>query len=136
MSSTTTTLVVPRDPEATPSQTPSMIADEEALARKLEDVEGGNTTAEEEEPTAEVDESEYPQGMKMIFVVVALVLSIFLVALDMVCPSSPLATSSSTFREKPALTKLARPSSQPPSPRLQTNSAASISFRGTALLSS
>jgi hypothetical protein len=68
-----------------------MLADEEVLAKKLE---GGNETGSqtgnettEEEPSEEVDESEYPQGARLIFVVVALVLSIFLVSLDLVSPS-------------------------------------------------
>lgn len=32
---------------------------------------------------------EYPQGAKMVFIVIALIMSIFLVSLDMVCSSTP-----------------------------------------------
>jgi hypothetical protein len=35
------------------------------------------------------DEAQYPHGLKLLIVVVALGMSIFLVALDMVCPSIP-----------------------------------------------
>lgn len=54
------------------------------LEKKAEDEESGSTKEETSTPTInETDEDLYPHGAKLVFVVVALVLSIFLVALDM-----------------------------------------------------
>lgn len=46
----------------------------------------GDRTLEVERQSEELDDSEYPKGLRLLAVVVALVLSIFLVALDMVGP--------------------------------------------------
>ncbi|KAK5654929.1 hypothetical protein OQA88_6685 [Cercophora sp. LCS_1] len=55
------------------------------LEKKAEDTDSGSTKDEPSTPTIseEAEEDEYPHGAKLVFVVVALVLSIFLVALDM-----------------------------------------------------
>ncbi|KAF6826798.1 major facilitator superfamily transporter [Colletotrichum plurivorum] len=88
MTSTTSTLVTPRDrndrgaetdPEKTPA--PSMLADDGAVKK-----EDPGTGTDEELGSFQPQEqanAEYPSGMLLAFIVVALVLSIFLVALDM-----------------------------------------------------
>ncbi|KAK1493568.1 major facilitator superfamily transporter [Colletotrichum cuscutae] len=105
MTSTTSTLVTPRekagektggetDRENTP--TPSML-DEEVVEKKEE---AGTATDEEagsSQPT-EPKEPEYPTGIRLTFIVVALVLSIFLVALDMTIVATAIPKITDEFR--------------------------------------
>ncbi len=98
--------------------------------KKEQQVEG---SVKEEQPEA-MDEGEYPTGWAFTFIVVALVLSVFLVSLDMVrvllFPLPLPITYPWTDKYVP------RPSSPPPSPRLQTSSKALATSPGTGRPSS
>ncbi|KAH7163525.1 major facilitator superfamily domain-containing protein [Dactylonectria estremocensis] len=83
MSSLPTTLEVPKGTER-PVSTASTLRGEDITQEKKQD--DGTTTDGEatlDGTDDEIDLSEYPTGLKMFFIVLALVLSIFLVALDM-----------------------------------------------------
>jgi hypothetical protein len=91
MSEKQSALDVPKGTER-PVSTASTLRGEDAMIEKKEDgglTDGGETLDGTLESQDEVDLSEYPSGMKMAFIVIALVLSIFLVALDMVCSQPP-----------------------------------------------
>lgn len=85
MASTATTIVSPRGSETTLSRSPS-IGNNEQVVRAKEGQERtfGDSNPIEEASLEEPDDVEYPTGFRLVAVVVALVLSIFLVALDMV----------------------------------------------------
>ncbi|KAH8688168.1 major facilitator superfamily domain-containing protein [Ilyonectria robusta] len=78
------TLGVPREPER-PVSTASTLRGEDLSQEKKQQDDGTTTDGEAtlDGTEDEVDLSEYPTGLKMFFIVLALVLSIFLVALDM-----------------------------------------------------
>ncbi|KAK1640833.1 major facilitator superfamily transporter [Colletotrichum phormii] len=100
MTSTTSTLVTPRektgetDRENTP--TPSML-EEEAVEKKEEAGAATDEEAGSSQPT-EPKEPEYPTGIRLTFIVVALVLSIFLVALDMTIVATAIPKITDEFR--------------------------------------
>lgn len=85
------TLGVPREPER-PVSTASTLRGEDLSQEKKQQDDGTTTDGEAtlDGTEDEVDLSEYPTGLKMFFIVLALVLSIFLVALDMVRYPIPL----------------------------------------------
>ncbi|KAK1989231.1 major facilitator superfamily transporter [Colletotrichum cereale] len=98
MTSAASTLVTPRekgetDRESTTS--PSMLGDS---LEKKEEI--GTATDEENGPTQSTETSEaiYPTGVRLTFVVVALVLSIFLVALDMTIVATAIPKITDEFR--------------------------------------
>jgi hypothetical protein len=142
MTLTDTGLVPPRDDDVVPSTAASTIAvDEEKLSKKLDitdneatDIDG---TTSDGEGSVAATTADYPEGLRMVFIVVALVLSIFLVALDMV--GTPFIIHIYTVVCKPSfliLTLVYRPLWPQPSLRLQMNSMALIRYLGTALPSS
>ena len=97
MSSKPTSLEVPRVDNGWAASTASTIAGEDLAHEKAHDASSSNgddnlteKTAQSIAPshTDETPEAEYPSGMKMFFIVVALVFSIFLLALDMVRSST------------------------------------------------
>lgn len=63
--------------ERSPSPSPSDSHDEKPR---------NEASLEEPNPDA-VEPQEYPQGIKLVFIVIALIMSIFLISLDMVCTS-------------------------------------------------
>lgn len=88
-----TGLEVPRDSDRTVSSASTIAGDQ--VSEKANYLSGGedNQHDEKQEKQDEVssnaatdvaDETEYPSGIKMVFIVVALVMSIFLLSLDMV----------------------------------------------------
>lgn len=85
MASRATTLASPADSEPSLSRTPSIANDQGRVSEKDGEAEKtGDRTPEVEAQQEELDDTEYPKGVRLLAVVVALVLSIFLVALDMV----------------------------------------------------
>lgn len=52
--------------------------------KNKEDLEAGGNTPQSVEPSPVVDPDDYPKGLTLAFIVVALAMSMFLVALDMV----------------------------------------------------
>ena len=107
MTSTTSTLAGPPDAnhEKTTSRTPSLRDESNKLDNDTTDVE--STLAKKEvnentdvESVLEPSEDEYPQGTRLVFVVVALVLSIFLVALDMVSTGRSSRSAASQKKKK------------------------------------
>lgn len=52
--------------------------------KNKEDLEAGGDTPESNEPSPVADSDDYPKGVTLAFIVVALAMSMFLVALDMV----------------------------------------------------
>ncbi|PKS08405.1 hypothetical protein jhhlp_005349 [Lomentospora prolificans] len=82
MDSTTTTIAPRPESEAARSAPPSVRADADVMEKK-HDISDNSSEKVEEGISEEVDEGDYPQGFRLVAVVVALVLSIFLVALDM-----------------------------------------------------
>jgi hypothetical protein len=86
--------------------------DENEKDQEIKDAEKNGSVKEE---PAGGDDMEYPTGLTFGFIIVALVLSIFLVSLDMVRFSSTSQSRAET------LTRDFRPSSRLPSPRLQTS---------------
>ncbi|TQN64878.1 putative efflux pump gsfJ [Colletotrichum shisoi] len=103
MASVASTLVTPRergekgetDRESSPTPTPSIL--DEAVEKKEKagiatDEEAGTT-----QPT-EAKEAVYPTGIRLTFIVVALVLSIFLVALDMTIVATAIPKITDEFR--------------------------------------
>ncbi|KAK6220272.1 major facilitator superfamily transporter [Colletotrichum tabaci] len=103
MASVTSTLVAPRergekgetDRESSPTPSPSIL--DEAVEKKEKagiatDEEAGTT-----QPT-EAKEAVYPTGIRLTFIVVALVLSIFLVALDMTIVATAIPKITDEFR--------------------------------------
>lgn len=131
MSEKPTTLDVPQG-TARPESTASTLRGEDAMIEKKEDggmTDGGETLDGTLESQEEVDPNEYPSGMKMVFIVIALVLSIFLVALDMVgCHPHPLSSMRPYANESYNRLSLLRPS-----PRLPTSSRVSTRSAGTVL---
>jgi hypothetical protein len=71
-------------PSSDSTRAPSAVVDAEIEA-KTEDVAVGE--AETFDPD-DLTNAEYPDGFRLVFIVIALVLSIFLVALDMVGPQA------------------------------------------------
>lgn len=100
----------------------------------------GSVKAEESAASPDSDEMEYPTGMTFTFIIVALVLSIFLVSLDMVRTGHALriALKITAVHRHQTNTRsvLFRPSSRPPSPKLQMSSRACRMWPGTARPSS
>ncbi|WYZ45128.1 hypothetical protein EsH8_VIII_000444 [Colletotrichum jinshuiense] len=100
MTSTTSTLVAQRekgdtDREATSS--PSMLADDEINEKKEETGTATDEEAGSTQPT-ETKAAVYPTGIRLTFIVVALVLSIFLVALDMTIVATAIPKITDEFR--------------------------------------
>lgn len=126
--STTSTL-------ATNGVLPEKVVDDSASDRKSDSTKHPEDVIPEpsKEVSEEPSDEEYPSGIKMVFIVVALVLSVFLLSLDMVSLSqlSPLylAQIQLTFNCN-------RPLSQPLFPRSQMSSRVSIRSAGTVLPSS
>lgn len=95
MTSERNTLEVPREPGWATSATPTLAGEDHGLEKTIPD--DASTAAKTEsdtekgapEPSDELSEDEYPTGTKLIFIVVALVLAIFLLALDMVSTYTP-----------------------------------------------
>ncbi|KAJ6788772.1 hypothetical protein PWT90_06351 [Aphanocladium album] len=87
MTSARNTLEVPREPGWATSTTSTLAGEDHALEKNIPDSSSvGKTESDTEaavEQTEELAEDEYPSGTKLIFIVVALVLAIFLLALDM-----------------------------------------------------
>ena len=71
-------------------------------------------------PEDQLGEGQYPKGFQFFFILVALVLSIFIVALDLVCPvlQRSLTTRMADLKRRRSL--------QPQSPRSQTNFTVSL----------
>lgn len=82
MDSATTTIAPPAGSDADRSsvRTHDVVSEKRNLDRSDDSSEKAEETSDESE-----DLGEYPQGLRLTAVVLALVLSIFLVALDMVC---------------------------------------------------
>ena len=76
----TAELTVP-EADHTASSASTLAGDRASIPEKQAD--SGDETAKSE-IGAEMSDDEYPKGVKMVFIVVALVLGIFLIALDMV----------------------------------------------------
>lgn len=116
-----------------PSTAPDVDYEKKEGAGNVTDEETGNVGPAGPEST-EASLAEYPTGARLLFIVVALVLSIFLVSLDMVRlvvtatenPTSPLHTR--TWTDRIPL----RQSLQQPYRRSRTNSMALTTSRGTA----
>lgn len=92
MTSPATTIVPPAS--ARTSRAPSLVNSERKVAEKEgHEKRTGDTTADESAPeegtVQDGDDADYPSGFRLTAVVLALVLSIFLVALDMVRSSQP-----------------------------------------------
>ena len=85
MTASNNALEVPKETEVAASSASTLRGDDEVVQEKVEDT----PTEEEKETTEErenvLNDDEYPSGLKMFFIVVALVLSVFLLSLDMVC---------------------------------------------------
>lgn len=93
MTSARNTLEVPREPGWATSTTSTLAGEDHALEKQIPDNSsaGYKTESVNEKATDSPDElreDEYPKGAKLAFIVVALVLAIFLLALDMVSSSS------------------------------------------------
>lgn len=89
MTSARNTLEVPREPGWATSTTSTLAGEDHALEKNIPDTSSVSGKAESDteaaaEQAEEMSEDEYPSGTKLIFIVVALVLAIFLLALDMV----------------------------------------------------
>ncbi len=85
--SAATALAPEHEKEFETSRGPTPQPDLDSGDEKKRDDDRASTEAEEAvETTIPADESEYPDGARLAFVVVALVLSIFLFSLDLVCP--------------------------------------------------
>jgi len=85
MESTTTTLAPRPDSEATRSLAPSIqVGTDEIILEKRKERDGRSSEDAAEGTTEEIHDEEYPHGFRLAAVVLALVLSIFLVSLDMV----------------------------------------------------
>lgn len=96
MTSQKTSLDVPRPESGFHTSVASTVAGDDFLHEKAHDSTDSEVGKHAEDKTSSTSEddsaTEYPTGMKMFFIVLALVLSIFLLALDMVCtypPTSP-----------------------------------------------
>lgn len=89
MTSTKTSLDVPRRGSGFNTSVASTVAGDDFVQEKLHDTTGSDTEKHETSTgvsqNGDAPEQEYPTGMKMFFIVFALVCSIFLLALDMVC---------------------------------------------------
>lgn len=90
MASTPSSLDVPKD-EQQPVSSASTVAAEPSFIEKIDDTSARDSesiTKDEDAGSAndagEPDDIEYPTGAKMFFIVVALVMSIFLLSLDQV----------------------------------------------------
>lgn len=93
---------------------------------KREDIDLEAAENREPTPDVEIDESEYPTGAKLGFIVLALALSIFLMSLDFVCTrKKPLASSATS-------TNFARLSWRLPFPRSQMSSTVLTTWLGMA----
>lgn len=84
MASTTSTLAPPRDSDETPSGVPSLFTEKEEGPEKRPDEDEASNDASEGDVSPEIDDSQYPTGVRLAAVVAALALSMFLVSLDMV----------------------------------------------------
>ncbi|KYK61950.1 efflux pump antibiotic resistance protein [Drechmeria coniospora] len=94
MSTTQTGLGVPRRSDHTVSSASTLAGDRPSSSdEKVTDPGAGSTAADDEKsrhddnfsdrPPDELSDDEYPSGVKLVFIVIALVLSIFLLSLDM-----------------------------------------------------
>lgn len=114
MDSTTTTIAPQLNSEAARSRPPSVkdTGESQSLREKRD---GSDTNKEEEAGEVvvpqEAGDGEYPQGFRLVAIVIALVLSIFLVALDMVHCSLPCILRLVFFANYGSNS---RPSSRPP----------------------
>ena len=85
MASRATTIVSPPGSEPSLSRAPSIFnSGQIATEKDVRDHKSGDVTPVVVGDTQELDNAEYPTGFRLVAVVLALVLSIFLVALDMV----------------------------------------------------
>lgn len=89
MASTTTTLASPAASEPSLSRSPSIANNEARVSEKEEEKSADDEVPQVDESSDELDKTEYPKGVRLLAVVLALVLSIFLVALDMVRANPP-----------------------------------------------
>lgn len=126
----TTGLEVPRDTDHTVSSASTLAgdhlsSDEKVIEPRASGDEKHEDSVKEQVQSDELSEDEYPSGIKMVFIVVALVLSIFLLSLDMVRFKHPASES------EHGLT-LTRPLSQLPFPKSRMSSRASTRSDGTA----
>lgn len=111
---------VPDRPESTTSTLRGEDVQEKKEGEELEDVTDGTVDGGDE-----LSEDEYPSGIKMFFIVLALVLSVFLFSLDLVsCQHYPLTTQHADF--------IARLSLPPLSPRSLKSSRVLTRSAGTA----
>jgi hypothetical protein len=118
-------LAPPRDGD---DMAPSTAASTIALDKEKLDITDIGGTTSDGEGSEVTPAAIYPEGVRMVFIVIALVLSIFLVSLDMVGILSIIIY----IRNLSFLTSVRRPLWPRPSPRLQTNSQASTMYLGTA----
>lgn len=86
------TLEVPRASDKAPSSASTLRGDDTADEKKSDTQDDEGTLDGDEGRTDVLDDVEYPSGMRMFFIVTALVMSVFLFSLDLV--SQPAATSS------------------------------------------
>lgn len=116
MPSERNTLEAPREPGWATSTSTTTLAGEDHGQEKnnITDLSSndGKTETDNEGSSDELSEDEYPSGTKLIFIVVALVLAIFLLALDMVSFSH----IAGCLMQISELTDT-RPSLPPPSPK-------------------
>jgi hypothetical protein len=92
--------------------------DENEIDPEKKDVERNGSVKEE---PAGGDDMEYPTGISFAFIIVALVLSIFLVSLDMVRFPVTHQLNSGHHTSAETLTRVSRLSSQLPFPKSQTS---------------
>ena len=91
MSANHESLAVPEDGSRPISSTTTLAGDAASRVKKLQEksAEDSESTSKNEDSsnsgeTDEPEDTEYPSGFRLFFIVVALVMSVFLVALDMV----------------------------------------------------
>jgi hypothetical protein len=80
------------------TRTPSTFEDEKKTTpnnASTSEEAGTATSHDDTTPIAEADVSKYPHGVTLFFIIFALLMSYFLVALDLVCLTTPLISSRS-----------------------------------------
>lgn len=97
MTSEKTSLEVPRPESGFHTSVASTVAGDDYLHEKAHDTTDTEVEKQPEDGVSskadDAPETEYPKGMKMFFIVLALVLSIFLLALDMVSATKEASSS-------------------------------------------
>lgn len=94
MTASTSKLEVPREPEPAASSASTLRGEDDVIQEKETGANDDAGTVTEQEDI--LNEDEYPTGMKMFFIVLALVLSVFLFSLDLVSCGLPLTPTSLT----------------------------------------